>query len=141
MPPTLLLAALLAADPPRHVASADAPTHLIAGGKGTATLLLNANNGVSPAALSLLVLAPGAEVPEHSHDQSAEILYVEEGRAEMVVAGQKLTLRPGDAVYVPAGALHAARVTSRHVPLRAVQVYVGPGPEQRFTTGERVERE
>ncbi len=138
---TLLALVLLAGAPAGQVVSADAaPTHLIAGGKGQATLLLGAAQG-APAALSLLLLGPGAEVPEHVHETSAEILYVEEGRVEMVVAGQTLRARAGDAIYIPANTPHSAKTLGRLTPLRAVQVYVGPGPEQRFTAGERVERE
>lgn len=135
-----MLAALLAltlANPVGLVVS-DAPTYVIAGGKGQATLLLNASHG-APAALSVLELAPGAEVPEHVHEQSAEMLYVESGDVEMVIAGQRLKAGPGDAILIPAGAPHAAKVTSASGPLRAVQVYVGPGPEQRFASGERVQ--
>ena len=83
----LLVLAVLAADPKAQIVAADqARSYLIANGKGQATLLLGAAQG-APAALSVLTLAPGAEVPEHTHDGSAEILYVEEGRVEMTIAG------------------------------------------------------
>jgi putative monooxygenase len=124
----------------RHVVEGrSAPVHLIAGGKGSVRLLLDASTGASAAALTHLTLAPGAEVPEHVHDGSVEILYVEQGTVQMTVAGKVKTAGPGDAVYIPAGTKHAAKVTGRFQPLRAVQVYVGPGPEQRFRQGERAE--
>ncbi|MCI0571528.1 MAG: cupin domain-containing protein [Myxococcaceae bacterium] len=123
----------------RHfVEGRKAPVHLIAGGKGSARVLLDASTGASAAALTLLTLAPGAAVPEHVHEGSTEILYIEEGTLEMTVAGKVYTAGPGDAVYIPAGVKHAAKVAGRFQPLRAVQVYVGPGPEQRFLSGERV---
>lgn len=124
--------------PPRYrVSTAEAPRHVIAQGKGSATLLLNPNTGASAASLSLLEFQPGAAVPEHTHEGSAEILYIEEGEAEMTLAGQTLRVGKGDAVYIPAGAKHSAKVVSAQ-PLRAVQVYAGPGPELRFTQGPRL---
>ncbi|MDY7230105.1 cupin domain-containing protein [Hyalangium rubrum] len=121
-----------------RVSTREAPRHLIAEGKGSATLLLNASTGASAASVTLLELGPGAAVPEHTHEASAEILYIEDGAAEMAVDGQKLKVERGDAVYIPAGAKHSARVVSEG-PMRAVQVYAGPGPEQRFTQGPRVD--
>lgn len=128
-----------AATPTRYrVSTKEAPRHVIAQGKGSATLLLNASTGATAASMTLLELGKGAGVPEHVHESSAEILYIEDGAAEMTVSGQKLRVEKGDAVYIPAGAKHSAQVVSE-VPFRAVQVYAGPGPEQRFTQGPRVE--
>lgn len=132
-----------AAEPPAapvryRVSTKEAPRHVIANGKGSATLLLNASTGATAASMTLLELGKGAGVPEHIHESSAEILYVEDGAAEMTVSGQKLRVEKGDAVYIPAGAKHSAQVVSEG-PFRAVQVYAGPGPEQRFTQGPRVD--
>jgi putative monooxygenase len=128
-----------AAAPRYRVSTKEAPRHLIANGKGSATLLLNASTGATAASMTLLELGKGAGVPEHVHESSAEILYIEDGAAEMTVSGQKLRVERGDAVYIPAGAKHSAQVVSEG-PLRAVQVYAGPGPEQRFTQGPRADK-
>lgn len=126
--------------PPRYrVSTAEAPRHGIAQGKGSATLLLNPGTGATAASLQLLELQPGATVPEHVHEGSVEILYIEEGEGEMTVAGQTLRVAKGDAIYIPAGAKHSAKVVSEKVALRAVQVYAGPGPELRFTQGPRLD--
>ena len=123
--------------PVRHVVrGAEAPAFRISQGKGTARLLVNAETGASAASLGVLVLQAGAGVPEHTHETSVEMLYVEEGSAEMTVEGQVLPVRAGDAVYIPAGTRHAARIPEGSPDFRAVQVYVGPGPEQRFRQGE-----
>jgi quercetin dioxygenase-like cupin family protein len=114
-----------------------APTFSIADGRGTAKLLL----GGPEAAVDHLVLAAGATVPAHKHETSAEILYVEEGRVRMTIAGKVLEAGPGDVVYVPKDTEHSAVVLGTMAPLRAVQVYVGPGPEQRFATGARAVEE
>jgi quercetin dioxygenase-like cupin family protein len=117
---------------------AAAPTHVIADGKGTATLLMGTQQGARDAAVTWLVLSPGASVPEHAHETSAEILYIHEGRLELVANGQALAAGAGDVVHIPAGVKHSARVVERFLPVRAVQVYVGPGPEQRFLKGEKL---
>ncbi|MBJ6764665.1 cupin domain-containing protein [Myxococcaceae bacterium JPH2] len=124
--------------PPRYrVSTAESPRYTIAGGKGHATLMLNATTGATAASMSVLELDAGGEVPEHVHATSAELLYVQAGAADMKVNGQALRVSPGDAVYIPAGAKHSARVVTPGPAFRAVQVYAGPGPEQRFTQGPR----
>jgi mannose-6-phosphate isomerase-like protein (cupin superfamily) len=120
------------------VGTAEAPTFRIGQGKGTAVLLLNEATGASAASLGVLELETGAQVAEHLHESSVEMLYVEEGSAEMTVEGQLLTVKAGDGVYIPAGVRHSARVPEGTPRLRAVQVYVGPGPEQRFRQGTPV---
>lgn len=125
------------AAPRYRVTTAEAPRYSIAQGKGSATLMLNPETGASAASLNLLEFQPGAAVPEHVHTGSVEILYCQEGEAEMTVAGQTVRVGKGDAVYIPAGTKHSAKIIST-TPLRAVQIYVGPGPELRFTTGPRL---
>lgn len=133
-----LMVAPAGAEPPtpaavKHVVrSAEAPAHLIAGGKGIAQLFLNPETGSERAALSVLTLAPGASVPLHAHPDSDEILYIEVGRVEMVIAGEAVTAEAGDAVHIPAGVKHSARALGQVRALRAVQIYVAPGPEARF---------
>jgi quercetin dioxygenase-like cupin family protein len=125
--------------PVRHVvASAEAPAFRISQGKGTATLLVNEETGARAASMGILELQGGAGVPEHIHENSVEMLYVEEGGAEMTIEGQVMPVKQGDAVYIPAGTRHAARIPEGAGRFRAVQVYVGPGPEQRFRKGEPV---
>jgi mannose-6-phosphate isomerase-like protein (cupin superfamily) len=126
-----------APNPTPVVHAASAPAYMIAGGKGVATLLHNAATGSSEAAIDLLSFQDGAAVPPHVHAESAEFLYVLEGRAEMTIAGQVVVIQKGDALRVPAGVEHSAKVIGS---LQAVQVYVGPGPEQRFAQGTPVTR-
>ncbi|WP_309893731.1 cupin domain-containing protein [Archangium sp.] len=122
--------------PVRHVVStAEAPTFRISQGKGTAILLVNEETGARAASLGVLELEAGAGVPEHIHENSVEMLYVEEGTAEMTVEGKVVAVRSGDAVYIPARVRHSARIPEGAPRFRAVQVYVGPGPEQRFRQG------
>lgn len=61
---------------------------------------------------------PNADKPEHTRDY--EILgYVIEGRVELVLGGQTVSLAPGDSYLVPRGVPHTFRVTET---LTAVEV-------------------
>lgn len=120
------------------VHGAEAPAFEILEGKGTARLLLDVKTGAREAALSELVISPGGVVPVHVHERSAEYLYVLEGWAIFLVEGRQHEVRAGDALYLPAGVEHSAKVQGKHVPLRAIQVYAPGGPEQRFRQGPRV---
>lgn len=107
-------------------------TYLIAGGKGAATILFDAEGvGSNAASHQRLSLAPGAAVPEHDHPQEVEILYVLSGETELTMGGKATVLRPGDSVLIPAATKHSAKVVSGGL-MRAIQFYVPGGPEQRF---------
>lgn len=126
---------LLAADAPPVVHHTEgAPSYVIADGKGRARLLLDEGKGGKEASVTLLELDAGAAVPEHVHDGSAEILYIQKGAVEMIVDGKPVQASQGDVVRIPAGVKHSAKVVGKET-LQAVQIYVGPGPEQRFTKG------
>jgi quercetin dioxygenase-like cupin family protein len=54
-------------------------------------------------------IAPGFAFPRHKHP-GEEIIYVLEGSLEYVVEGQSpVTLKAGDVLFVPAGAVHLAK--------------------------------
>ena len=107
------------------------PAYPIAGGKGRATLLFDLASGSPDTAMTVLELDPGAAVPSHVHEGSHELLYVMDGQAEMMIDGETLALGPGDAVRIPMGRRHEARVVGDKT-LRGVQIYSPAGPEQRF---------
>ncbi|MBF6023728.1 cupin domain-containing protein [Lysobacter niastensis] len=53
--------------------------------------------------------APGAAVPAHSHP-GEEIVYAIEGAMEYQVEGQSpVTLKSGDVLFIPAGAIHSVK--------------------------------
>ena len=53
--------------------------------------------------------APGVEFPRHSHP-GAEIAYVLEGTLEYQLDGKPpVTLKAGEALFIPAGAIHTAK--------------------------------
>lgn len=51
---------------------------------------------------------PHVAFPKHSHP-GVEIAYVLEGTIEYELNGRKVVLKAGDALYIPAGAVHSAR--------------------------------
>ncbi len=54
-------------------------------------------------------LAPGVAFPPHSHP-GEEIAYVTEGELEYRLEGEApVTLKAGEALFIPAGTVHAAR--------------------------------
>lgn len=72
-----------------------------------------------------------AGVAEHDHPTSWEILFALEASGTFTLAGQPRRLGPGEIVFVPPGAKHSW-TPDPGAPLTAVQMYVPPGPEQRF---------
>ncbi len=116
----------------------EAPAFGLANGKGTVRLLMDQQTGSKEAAISEMVLAPGAVVPVHQHETSGEYLYLLEGWAIFLIDGRQHEARAGDTVYFPAGIEHSAKVQGKHLPLRVLQVYAPPGPEQRYRQGPRV---
>ena len=119
---------------PYVVKGSEAPVHSIAGGKVLAQLFFNESNHSNLGALSFLTLQPGAGVPMHNHPNSAEFIYILEGKMDMIIEGEAVSASAGDAVHIPFAAQHSAKVAS-DTPVKAVQLYVAPGPEQRFTKG------
>lgn len=116
---------------------ASQPVMLIAEGKAGARILLDETTapGLKEAAMTELVMLPGAAVPEHTHDASAELIYILEGQGTMTLDGQAQPVRAGMAIYIPAGVKHSLSVDTKIEPLRALQVYTPGGPEQRFKKG------
>jgi putative monooxygenase len=131
----VVLGQTFASPPGPVVGKSDAAAFKILKGAGTARLYVNATNGSKDAAVSVLVLDKGAEVPAHVHETSDEVLYVTSGSVEMTVAGKAVQAKSGDVVFIPRNTKHSAKATTK---LEAVQVYAPPGPEQRFASGERV---
>jgi quercetin dioxygenase-like cupin family protein len=56
-----------------------------------------------------VTLAPGVFAPRHWHP-GEEIVYMLEGELEYVIDGRPpVTLKPGEVLFIPAGAVHSAR--------------------------------
>ena len=82
-----------------------------------------------------LSLDAGAEVKPHQHEGSVEIVVMKAGRGTFTLDGKSREVGPGDTVVVPKGAVHG--FVAGKEPVKAVQFYVPPGPEQRFKPKEK----
>lgn len=109
----------------------EAPEYPIAAGKGSVSLLFEAENAPSGAAsIAGLTLEAGAAVPAHRHASSTELLFILEGGGTMTVAGDSREVGRLDAIQIPAGVEHAFVAGDGAV--KAIQFYTPSGPEQRF---------
>lgn len=73
----------------------------------------------------LAELAVGSSAPRHTHP-GEEFVYVLEGTATFDMAGQPLlSIKPGDAFFIPPNTPHVARNTGK-VPLKLLSNYVIP---------------
>ncbi len=115
-----------------HVDSA--PAFAVLGGKAIARLI---NEG--EAYMGILEGFPGLVVPEHTHANEIELLYVLQGGGVMTIAGKEMSVRPGMAIQVPRGVKHAFRIPAdAKEKFVAVQVYTPSGPQTRFRKGKPV---
>jgi quercetin dioxygenase-like cupin family protein len=77
--------------------------------------------------LGVAELNVGQSNPLHVHTNSDEVIYVLSGSCEQRVGNETVILKPGDALRVPAGVPHQAKVLGNE-PFRSVVAY---------NTGER----
>ncbi len=59
-----------------------------------------------------VTLAPGGGHAFHKHPEQEEVIYAISGQVEQWLEREARTLRPGDAIFIPAGAVHASFNTS-----------------------------
>jgi len=71
--------------------------------------------------VGLLEINPGAGVPEHQ-DESEEFVYVIEGGGQITVDGIEHGIKPGDLVYMPAGATVSFKATD-DAPTKVLQIF------------------
>ena len=72
---------------------------------------------------------PGASVPSHVHETSAEILVIDAGSGTMHLGNREIAVHPGMGLYVPPNTPHDFTCTEA---LAAWQLYGPSGPEMRF---------
>ncbi|NNG23332.1 cupin domain-containing protein [Telluria aromaticivorans] len=81
---------------------------LDANGIGRTEVVRHAFDGGREALQVKVDFGPHVAFPKHSHP-GVEIAYVLEGAIEYVVDGKPITLKAGQSLYIPAGAVHSAR--------------------------------
>jgi mannose-6-phosphate isomerase-like protein (cupin superfamily) len=102
------------------------------GGKVTARIVFDqAVTGDGALAFDVIEFAAGADVPRHTHDTSAELLYVLSGGGTLTIGSEPVPFGPEELVYVPRGQPHAVKFAANDKTV-ALQIYAPAGPEQRF---------
>jgi quercetin dioxygenase-like cupin family protein len=74
---------------------------------------------------------PGWSLPPHRHSNEAETIHVVEGDFEMVLAGRRSRLSPGDTIHVPRGVIHSSANVGEG-PGRRVVLFSPAGMERFF---------
>lgn len=83
--------------------------------------------------LGMVYIKPNQSNPLHQHPNSAEYLHVLSGSCEHRLGDQWVTLRAGDTLRIPRGAIHSAR--TKDEPCRVMVVY-DTGKRQMVTVDE-----
>jgi quercetin dioxygenase-like cupin family protein len=94
-----------------QLALAEVPKAAVAGIGRTEVLRHDAGEAGREVVQVRVDFAPGASFPKHIHP-GEEIAYVLEGRMEYQLDDQPpVTLKAGEALFIPAGAVHSAKNT------------------------------
>jgi len=82
--------------------------------------------------LVVMSISPMGELGQETHDNADEILFIIEGKGELILNGQTQAANKHDAIFVSAGEIHDLRNTG-HDEMKLVAVY-SPPPSGRDTT-------
>jgi len=128
----------VASGPPHLVSLSEAAFYESPDGKTLMGLWLGPQQGHANVRLHVGygVFQPGAQVAEHVHSDSHEILFVLRGRGRLTLNGTERVVEAPMAIFIPAGTAHAFTNDGPEA-LSAVQVYDPAGPEARFTRWTR----
>ena len=74
------------------------------------------------------VYSPGAEFPEHAHAAS-QVTVVLAGRIVFEAGGEELAIAPGEAIHLPSGVPHSARVPADSEPAVSINLFTPPRKE------------
>ena len=83
----------------------------------------------APFSASIATIPAGATIGEHVHVKETELLYTTSGEGTLTVNGVTLATTGTSVVQIPPNTKHSA---TGKVTMRALQIYVPAGPEQRF---------
>ena len=101
----------------------------VPGGGGIFNILIDEEiSGAKHFSLLINEIAPGYQGKEHSHDVE-HCWYILSGRGVIRIAAETYDIKPGDAVFAPAGMCHSVECTGNES-LRYVVVYAPSGPEK-----------
>jgi len=74
-------------------------------------LMGNAAGGAAAHSLAQIVIPPGKASRRHYHPVAEESYYILSGQGALDLDAERVTLRPGDAVVIPPGAVHQIHAT------------------------------
>lgn len=75
--------------------------------------------------LVLMALKPGEDIGSEIHQSHDQFFRIEKGRGEVVIDGESRQVKPGDAIIVPAGAVHNL-INTGGKPMRLYTLYGPP---------------
>lgn len=102
-------------------------------GDTESTVLVSPECGARHVTFNYIRYQPGAEFPQHHHDQSEDVFMVLEGTG-WFKEGERLTpIGPGDVVFIPAGDMHGTVAGEDGMTVVSCQ---GP-PDEKLYRGER----
>jgi len=88
-------------------------------------------SGAKVVFLAHLTVPAHGKVPLH-RDKSEEFLYVLEGTGDIWIDGEKFSLSPNSAIYMPANA--EVRFTAGPLKVKVLQFFAPKGPEKKYNT-------
>jgi len=114
------------------VASADkvAPRSL-AGGQIKARVLFDEASTGAKAGVSLVEFSPGAKIARHTHEASAEIIYILAGAGEVEIGSEKINFGPDQVIHIPENQPHAVKFHGSERTV-ALQIFAPAGPEAKY---------
>jgi quercetin dioxygenase-like cupin family protein len=106
-------------------------------GTGTYTVLIGGTDTRGRYALIDMLVPPSGGPPPHRHDFE-EMFHVLEGELEVTFRGERLSLKAGQSLNIPANAPHGFRVVS-DIPARFLCLCLPAGQEEFFLeVGDRL---
>jgi quercetin dioxygenase-like cupin family protein len=92
----------------RHYTEVKEDVPSLAGTKGcTVQWLISKEQGAKRCAMRLFTLQPGGTIPLHEHGDTEHEIYIIEGKGLLEDGREKIPVRSGDVLFIPAGEKHS----------------------------------
>lgn len=102
-------------------------------GDTRATVVISPDAGARHVTFNYIRYEPGAEFPQHVHEQSEDVFFVLEGSGWFREGEKRTPIGPGDVVFIPAGEVHGTVAGPQGMVVVSCQ---GP-PDPKLYSGER----
>jgi quercetin dioxygenase-like cupin family protein len=102
-------------------------------GNTHSTVVISPETGARHVTFNHIRYEPGAEFPQHRHEQSEDVFFVLEGSGWLRLGDERTPIGPGDVVWVPAGEVHGTVAGPQGMVVVSCQ---GP-PDPKLYSGER----